>query len=175
MSVRWAAVPGYEGIYEVSCDGIIRSVDRMTTHGRKRKGVVLSLKTSPSGHINTRLCSGGNHKWVWVHRVVLSAFTCPCPDGMECAHNNGNPADNRLENLRWDTRKGNHADKIKHGSMACGMRNGVSKLSDDDVRKAFAMRESGAILKTIAREIGVTTANVSYILRRSTWRHVEIK
>jgi hypothetical protein len=50
-----------------------------------------------------------------VHRLVLETFVGPCPDGMECCHNNGDPADNRLENLRWDTLSSNAYDRVEHG------------------------------------------------------------
>jgi len=170
----WAPVCGYAGLYEVSRSGDVRGVDRIIDRGRHWKGVTLFQKTSKSGHRNVRLCCNGVHTWHWVHRLVLESFTKPCPDGMECAHNNGNPADNRVENLRWDTRKGNHADKKLHGTMACGVHNAKAKIDDADVREIFKLRARGLILKDISRQFGVTSANVSMILQRKTWAHVEI-
>src|SRR5688500_9997592 len=54
------------------------------------------------------------------HFLVLTAVRGPCPNGMEGCHNNGNRADARLDNLRWDTRKNNHADKKLHGTWQAG-------------------------------------------------------
>ncbi len=51
-----------------------------------------------------------------VHRLVLETFVGPCPDKQECCHNNGNSLDNRISNLRWDTRKANVKDACVHGS-----------------------------------------------------------
>lgn len=62
------------------------------------------------------LSRNGATKRQWVHRLVLSAFTGPCPPGMECCHNDGDPSNNRPENLRWDTRSSNARDKRVHGT-----------------------------------------------------------
>ncbi len=53
---------------------------------------------------------------MFAHRAVLLAFVGPCPEGMEACHNNGDPLDNRVENLRWDTRSNNTLDKVAHGT-----------------------------------------------------------
>lgn len=171
---QWVPALGYVGLYEVSDYGNVRGVDRIIDRGRRWRGIMISQKTSKSGHRNVRLCCNGVHTWHWVHRLVLESFTGPCPDGMECSHNNGNPADNRVENLRWDTRKGNHADKTLHGTMACGVRNAKAKIDDASVREIFRLRAKGLILKDISAQFGVTSANVSMILQRKTWAHVEI-
>ena len=53
---------------------------------------------------------------VKVHRLVLETFVGPCPDGMECLHINGDPGDNRVENLRWGTHAENMQDSLAHGT-----------------------------------------------------------
>jgi hypothetical protein len=58
---------------------------------------------------------GGTEAYPHVHKLVLEAFTGqPRPEGMVCCHVNGNPSDNRLENLRWGTLRDNAADKRRH-------------------------------------------------------------
>jgi len=168
---EWRALPGYCGRYEVSNMGNIRSIDHVLSDGRFWAGRIIKQRASRSGYMSVRLCCNGHH-WRWVHRLVLEAFVSACPVGMECAHNNGNPADNRLCNLRWDTRRGNHADKVLHGTTVRGERNALAKLTEADVRTVFAMRERGALLSEIASTFGVTAANVSNILMRKTWRHM---
>ncbi len=170
----WKPIVGYVGLYEISNLGNIRGVDRVIDRGRRWKGVAISQKTSKSGHRNVRLCDGFGHHWHWVHRLVLETFIGECPDGMECAHNNGIPDDNRPENLRWDTRKGNHSDKNIHGTMARGERNAKSKITDSDVLEMFRMRGCGKKLREISERFGVTQANISLILQRKTWAHVEV-
>lgn len=108
-------VVGLEGQYEVSDAGDVRSLDRVVTRkdGRQHRVTGKTLKgwCTPAGHRSVYLAG----KVCYVHRVVLTAFVGPCPDGMEGCHNNGNPTDNRLENLRWGTRSENSRDTVRHG------------------------------------------------------------
>jgi hypothetical protein len=121
MQEVWKPVPGYEGLYEVSDQGRVRSLDRDVTQTSRRgalytlrkKGKLLRPGRMPSGHLSVALGRGNSQ---CVHRLVLLAFVGPAPDKHECCHNNGNPADNRLENLRWGTRSENIKDAIRHGT-----------------------------------------------------------
>lgn len=172
MTEVWKPIPSFEGFYEISNIGRVRSVDRVLSHGRSRRGIMLKTKISQSGHINARLCKNGAHHWKWVHRLVLEAFVGKGTVGDVCCHNNGQPSDNRVENLRWDTPAGNEADKITHGTIMCGSKNGMSRLSDDDIRSIRQMHISGTLGKVIAARFCVTPANISSIIQNKTWRHV---
>jgi hypothetical protein len=113
---RWATVPGYSGAYEVSTWGRVRSMERIDSRGRRRQGKILSPGRSTSGHLTVALCAGGVCRTFYVHRLVLQAFVGPNPAGMEACHWNDDPTDNRLENLRWDTRGANARDSVRNGS-----------------------------------------------------------
>lgn len=120
---RWLPVVGFEGRYEVSDLGNIRSADR--TFVRYSRGVrqVVRWKQRPrkqfqhpTGYMQVNLRHPNRPKgYAKVHRLVLEAFVGPCPDGMECCHANDVHGDNRLENLRWDTPSANARDKIRNG------------------------------------------------------------
>lgn len=127
VSEDWRAVVGFEGSYEVSNLGRVRSLDRtriyqrfdqgakrMVTVTRLHKGHVLRPGTTKSGHqlVVLKRGSGGQY----VHSLVLAAFVGPRPDGSECCHGDGDPTNNRVENLRWDTRLANVQDMIRHGT-----------------------------------------------------------
>jgi hypothetical protein len=56
------------------------------------------------------------HRTIRVHQAVLLAFIGPRPEGMQGCHGDGNPRNNRLDNLRWDTREANEMDKLRHGT-----------------------------------------------------------
>lgn len=129
---EWRAALRFEGAYEVSNLGRVRSLDRSFTYqkvdqysGRiitvtKRvRGQLLRPGTMKSGHQFVVLGRGNGF---CVHTLVLSAFVGACPDGLECCHNDGNPANNHVNNLRWDTRKSNVHDMIRHGTMKFGGR-----------------------------------------------------
>lgn len=117
---EWRPVVGYEEKYEVSNQGAVRSLDRVIggPHGhRKWKG--RKLKPHPAkagGYDMVSLRDGGRDRYVSVHTIVLEAFVGPRPEGKLCRHLNGDPTDNRLENLRWGTQKENAQDSILHGT-----------------------------------------------------------
>jgi len=126
---RWKAVPGFEGHYEVSDRGRVRSLDRRvwklhSVYGgawHSLKGRMLRPGRCPSGHTTVALGKGNT---VSIHRIVLLAFVGPCPDGMETLHLNHKPADNRLANLRYGTQSENH--KMDY---AAGKRKGWKNIS----------------------------------------------
>lgn len=117
---NWLPVPGWEGNYEVSDEGDVRSLDRVVTlpNGQKRsyKGKLLKPTVNRLGYPMVVLSRPGEQRTMKVHRLVLTAFVGPCPDGMEACHNNGDRGDARLENLRWDTHSNNQYDRRRHGT-----------------------------------------------------------
>jgi hypothetical protein len=115
MPETWRAVVGHEGDYEVSDHGRVRSLP-----GHKRRGQVLRGIAQHHGHLMVNPRRDGRMRQLFVHRLVLEAFIGPCPPGMMCRHLNGNPSDNRLENLRWGTPKENAEDSTRHGTHANG-------------------------------------------------------
>lgn len=124
---QWRPVAGYEGHYEVSDQGRVRSLDRVVQRRGcapfTKQGKLLTPSPSKTGHMRVALTKDGNLKFQYVHRLVLAAFTGPCPDGMEACHWNDNPADNRLTNLRWATRSGNLHDRTRNGIDNNGTKN----------------------------------------------------
>lgn len=108
-----------------------------------------------------------------VHRLVLVAFRGNCPEGMEACHNNGIRSDNRLENLRWDTRKNNHADKIIHGTRQCGEGSGSCKYPEDQIVEILNRLANGETQRSIASDYGVTQGYISNLKRGVTWPHID--
>lgn len=112
---EWLPVHGFEGAYEVSDWGRVRSLDRIITTKagikQRHQGRVLTPAADRSGHLNVNLGPG---KKLLVHRLVLEAFIGPSPEGQECCHNDGDPTNNNLANLRWDTRSENVLDSVRH-------------------------------------------------------------
>jgi hypothetical protein len=103
---RWLPVVGFEGLYEVSDLGRVKS---------HRRGAPRILRPGPSnyGHLSVVLGRGNTRM---VHRLVLEAFAGPCPRGHESLHGDGGPTDNKLSNLRWGTRTENIRDAVRHGT-----------------------------------------------------------
>jgi hypothetical protein len=175
MIETWKPVVGYEGLYEVSDFGRVRSLTR-TTRAGKRHGRLRThgVPNGRRGYPQLALCKDGKSTWVRVHVIVLEAFRGPRPKGMVACHNDGNPSNPVLANLRWSTATDNENDKRRHGTNLDqrGERNHASKLTEADVRRAIELRKAGNTLSAIAREIGASVGHVSEIVRGKTWGHV---
>ena len=122
MHEQWRPIQGYEGLYEVSDKGRVRSLDRVVvTRGgitRRIRGRVLSMKKNhDGGYVQVNLCStNGVRRHVYVHALVLEHFVGPRPDGMESCHGVNGPSDNSLTNLSWGTPSSNNLDKQRDGT-----------------------------------------------------------
>lgn len=126
------------------------------------RGKYLSINTNVSG----------KHITVSVHRLVCEAFHGPCPAGQETAHNNGVKTDNRADNLRWDTRPGNMADKLVHGTMYQGTRHDRAKVSEDQVRSIRSRWTAGETQISLASAYGLAQSQIGRICRRESWKHL---
>ena len=113
----WKSIPGYEGLYEVSDLGRVRSLDRIDTAGRRCKGRVLKPRPNEWNRYSVYLCKDGYNRIRKVHQLVLEAFVGPRPEGYEACHKNDESTDNRLDNLYWGTREQNIADQKRNGKF----------------------------------------------------------
>lgn len=106
-----------------------------------------------------------------VHRLVLLAFVGPPPPGMVASHIDGNPSNNRPENLRWESPSENERRKRLHGTAQQGERNGAARLTASVVlairRKAPAIGQRRA-----AALFGVSQGYVSMIVNGRAWAHI---
>lgn len=117
MAEQWREIRGYPD-YEVSDRGRVRSWRTPRSKGRRLRPLMLKFNVV-RGRLRVCLWCNGKGKQQLVHRLVLLTFVGEPPEAHECCHYNGNPQDNRLSNLRWDTRSGNMGDDIRnkaHGS-----------------------------------------------------------
>jgi len=136
------------------------------------KGKELSQMTFRDGYKMVRIGVDGERFTLHVGRLVLMAFVGMPPPKMECCHNDGNPANNSLKNLRWDTHYNNNQDRKRHGKYALGQRHPMAKLTLKKVLKIKASNKSGVHL---AKLYGCSTSTISNIRRGSTWRHAQQK
>ena len=115
---QWLPVPGYEGHYEVSDHGKVRSIERLAWNGvgmRRVPSRELKQTARSDGRLHVKLSRHNRTTDFLVHRLVLTSFVGPCPPGLECCHGDADPANNHLDNLRWDTSQENSLDTIRHG------------------------------------------------------------
>lgn len=161
--IAWLPVPGYDGLYEVSDHGHVRGFKRQGSAGGS-----LVATAQPRGYRKICLYRNRRRTACWVHRLVLEAFVGPAPTGMIACHGNGDPGDNRLANLRWDTPSSNYEDARRHGTAAVGARNPMFR-ADDTVRATIMnMRSVGALQREIASAVGLSQQHVGALLREMT-------
>lgn len=169
---EWKDVPGYEGIYLVSNKGRVKSQDRRGRFGVFRKGKVLSQSGRKGPYPTVNLSKNGSVKPSTVHSLVMAAFSGTPPQGMEVRHLNGDPEDNRLENLEHGTRYQNVQDQRGHGTFLQGEGRWNAKLNKEKVEEIHRLRKEGALHKEIAAIFGVSRQTIGEVLRGNRWAHV---
>jgi len=168
----WKDVLGLEQYYEVSNFGNIKSKVRtgITNFGeRTYGGKVVKPFLSTVGYPAVNLTYKGYRKQFHVHKLVLEAFNGKAPEGMEGCHNNGVKTDCYLTNLRWDTRKNNHADKKLHGTHQFGEKIGNSKLTTE---QAILIKYSKIPMKKLCAEFNLSLGCISKVRYGATWKHI---
>lgn len=113
---RWLPVVGYEGYYEVSDQGRVRSLPRLTRKGNLTGGRILSPSGGKSDYRRVDLWVNGVARTRLVHGLMMEAFAGPRPEGMEIRHLDGTRSNNRWpDNLAYGTRSENQQDTVRHG------------------------------------------------------------
>ncbi len=174
----WKDVVGYEGLYQVSCRGRVKSLERYAVHSVSGQVLVreriLKQYLSKGHYPRVGLHRGGAAKTNSVHQLVCEAFIGPQPQGWHARHLNGDPNDNRAENLVYGEVKENYADSVLHGTNARGEICGNAKIKDGDVLKIRRLLADGNLTQNeIGNMFGVTQSNISYIKLRKGWKHLE--
>ena len=166
---EWRVIPDHPE-YEVSNLGQVRNAQS------KR---VLRPFLNERGYLKVKLGFSGNNEAFFIHRLVLSTFGEPCPEGLECGHLNGVRTDNRLDNLAWVTREENAAHKVLHGT-ARRDKPGVVKLNPEIVRSIRSryrkldrpIGRTSDNKKELAKEYGLHVSSIVQIVKRKTWKDV---
>lgn len=151
---RWLPVVGYEGLYEVSDLGRVRSMARPGT-----RGGVLRGNPGKYGHQTVCLSRGGDLAYLQVHRLVLEAFWGPCPVGHETRHLDGDATNNQLHNLRWGTPLENAEDRQQHGTQRRGSETNNTPYCRGDVDRVLDLRHFGATYNEIAGWLGMSPSS----------------
>lgn len=175
MEEVWKPVLGYEGFYEISSFGRIKNskgkiLNETNCGGGDARGI---------GYRGKVLYKNGRHtlKHFRVHTLVLEAFVCKRPEGMQAAHLNGDPSDNRLKNLKWVTPKQNVAHQKLHGTHRSGSKIYGAKLNESqvlEIKKILKnkMKRYRPYLFEIGKKFGVSREIIQKIRLGATWRNL---
>lgn len=148
MTEFWQDVPGFGGCYEASSLGRVRSKARVVSKPHRNGSVVLQnypervleARPNPEGYVVLHISVDGRRQSIGAHRLVALAFHGQPQRGQECCHNNGNPSDNRPDNLRWDSHLENNRDRLRHGNYARGRDHHQAKFTKELVEAIMAQR-----------------------------------
>lgn len=174
---EWRAVADWNGWYEVSSYGRIRSRGRMVMAGSAKIWKpcrIIRGSLDRKGYRIVVLRDGDRFESRYHHRLVLFAFVGPCPEGMEACHNDGNKLNNKLDNLRWDTPQANAADKERHGTAHRGETVNGAKLREADIPRIRALLAQGKKQTEVAAEYSVSHITIHDIAAGKTWSHVPL-
>jgi hypothetical protein len=170
----WRDIPGWEGFYQVSNLGRVRSLDRMVEGRgvipiRRRRGKVLKQLRILTGYMAVRLQRDGQSHCVRVHRIVCKVFHGPQPSELhEVAHADGTKDNNAASNLRWATKSENALDRI-----AIGLPAGSGTTSIEQAKSIKRLLGTDLMKKEIAAIVGVSKNVVSQIARGKSWAHLD--
>lgn len=173
MKQIWADVLGYEGKYQVSSTGRVRSLERVTIHrdgvSEKVPSKLLNVNYDSSGYPVVTLYKSGQHQTFLVHRLVAQAFL-PNPNGLtEVNHRDRDTANNAVENLEWISHRDNVIHACKTGVKYCcsikHVESGKEFWSAEECGRAFGV--TGNTILTLAR-------NPSVKSRKLPGQHFEI-
>lgn len=129
MTEQWKPIKGYEGLYEVSSYGRVKSLDKIRrsvnmggTYTCIRKGIVRRLTADKDGYLKLGLHKERKVETFFVHRLVATAFIGKCPnDCVQVNHKDGNKKNNVPSNLEWCSREGNMRHAYRNGFQALNL------------------------------------------------------
>jgi hypothetical protein len=172
MQEVWLPVVGFEGLYEVSDWGRVKSLARKDADGGRRIAERI-LKPAPNkgGYLLVALHKNKKQHGRLVHRLVAEAFIGPRPTGLQVCHGIGGKADNSLANLRYGTATENAADKLRDGTAQRGEQHGQAKLTAEKVLEARRRTKAGTIgsATQLAREWNVSQSSLSNAICGKSW------
>ena len=176
----WRDIPGFEGFYQASSLGRVRSIDRTITTSNGRQWVQPGKSLTPDtnhngGYLTVQLSRNGIAKRYLVHRLIASAFL-PNPTGLpEVNHKNGLKHQNDTGNLEWADRQRNIDHAVEHTLIDNkGEKNQQAKLTENEVLEIRRLSASGLSNSEIAAVTRATRRNVQNITSRTSWKHVAV-
>ena len=174
----WKEIPGWEGYYSISSLGRAKSHKRIITE--KKSSLKTQIKYEiPEKILNPNIDKIGRHRISlsknskittrFIHTLVLMTFVGKRAADKECCHKDGNPGNNKLDNLYYGTRSENIADAKKHGTFPMGENRPGAILNNQKAKSIYDRAKHGCNIQLLADEFGVKRATINQILRGETW------
>lgn len=170
---KWLDIKGYEGLYQISNDGKVKSLPRQFGSIFRKKSIILKPKTDRYNYQAVHLSKDNKKSWPTVHRLVAEAFI-PNPENKRMVnHKDGNKQNCCSDNLEWVTNDENVAHAVATGLVNNkGISNPKNKLSESDVVEIRKLRNNGYKCNEIAKMFNVNDRSISNITLRKSWVHI---
>jgi hypothetical protein len=159
----WRDIQGYEGLYQVSSHGRVKSL--------KRGGRLVVLTISKFGYQCISLYKKYHRLPVKVHRLVAEAFIPNTENKSQVNHKDGNKTNNHYSNLEWVTPSENISHAYKNGLKTKQHLYGRAKLTIESVNEIRSLSNK-MNRKHFAEKYGVSVASIKLIEQNKTWNHV---
>lgn len=182
MEEEWRDIAGYEGLYQVSNLGRVKSLERRIPNSRGFGTRIVREMIKKQSCIEGRYCSAsfnnnGHHKTIVIHRIVAKTFISNPKNKPTVNHRDGNKHNNRVENLEWATYSENnrHAINDLNAKRAGpkGSRSSLSRLKENQVGEIKKLLKLGIYFdREIAWMFKVDRSCITSIKLGKTWKHV---
>lgn len=171
----WKTIPGFDGLYEASDDGRIRSATRKITSCTGQEYIHFGKELKPNvvknGYSIVHLMKDGSRQARYIHRLVAETFIPNETNLPTVNHIDGNKKNCNVQNLEWSSYSGNNQHAYDTGLKPRGEGFYCAKLCEDDVRE---IRQNGKheSYKTIGDHYNVSAATIRDVLLNRTWRNI---
>lgn len=179
MNETWKDIKGYEGLYQVSKSGKIKTLPREVRNTEKsfrKLGEKIHIPCdNGNGYKYVTLSSNRKVNHVYIHRAVAEAFLCNCFELPEVNHIDGDKSNNHIDNLEWCTRGENmkHAHKSGLTFSHKGEDSYNAKLTEEKVLKVRELFATGKYMQiTLADMFGISRGYIHAIVHRTKWKHI---
>lgn len=177
----WKDIKGYEGYYQVSNTGKIKTLEHnIIRHNGKRltiKEKILNGSKDTKGYLQVELKKDGKRNIKFIHRLVAETFIENPNNKLQVNHINGDKSNNGIDNLEWVTCSENihHAWKNGLNKPIKGEAHGNHKLTDDEVRyikEHYKPYDRKYGINALARKFQVSTCPIDRIVNGKGWKHI---
>ena len=166
---QFKPIKGYEGLYEVSSFGRVRSLRRKDRLNRQITTKILYIKKHRDGYLQVSLSKDGKYNYLYIHRLVGKHFISNPQNKKFINHKDGNKKNNFVGNLEWCTKSENMIHATILVPNYAERRSKLTSIQVREIRRMLAMGKSQA---EIGRHFGVGQTTISRIKHKKRWSHL---
>lgn len=172
--VIWRDIVGYEGYYQVSNTGIVRSLDRHDCRNRFRPSKIMTQSNDSDGYKLVTLSKDGKHKTAKVHQLVAVAFVPNTNNYPEINHKDENKANNAATNLEWCTTRYNltYGHRLDNVIGESAPTHKLTEAQVKEIRAIYKIRSPQFGQSALARKYGVSHPAIAAIVKGKSWKHL---